>query len=131
MTSRIRAINANMPDIQLGDLAGLDDLVELIARSTGLNEGTIHQVLTELRDAVFFYARRGQPVQLEGLGIYTPYISLEGEITVGHRADTWLKNQLNGKDAFKGTILRSENIGKTGDELVAMWNADHPEDPVA
>jgi len=23
------------------------------------------------------------------------------------------------------------NIGKTGDALVALWNADHPEDPVS
>ena len=131
MASRIKAINAYMPDIKLGKRAELNDLVEFIARSTGLNEGSIRQVLTELRDAVVFFARRGQPVQLEGLGTYTPTIDLEGVINIGHRADTYIKNHLNGDGAFEGEILRSENIGKSGDDLVALWNADHPDDVVA
>ena len=29
-----------------------------------------------------------------------------------------------------GTIINSKHIGKTGDELVAKWNADNPTDMV-
>ncbi|MCE7918306.1 MAG: hypothetical protein DPW21_07595 [Anaerolineae bacterium] len=130
MASRIKAINAYMPDIKLGKRAELNDLVEFIARSTGLNESTIRQVLIELRDTVVFFNLRGQPVQLEGLGTYTPTIDLEGAINVGHRADTYIKGHLNAAGAFKGDIMRRENIGKSGDDLVAIWNADHPDDPV-
>lgn len=131
MANRIKAINAYMPDIKLGKRAEMDDLVKFISRSTGLNESTIRQVLIELRDAVVFYNLRGEPVQLEGLGTYTPKVDLSGELGIGHRADNYLKNQLNMTGAFKGEILNRENIGKTGDELVGMWNAEHPEDPVA
>jgi hypothetical protein len=35
---------------------------------------------------------------------------------------------VNVKNAFQGTIANAENIGKTSDELVEMWNADHPND---
>lgn len=119
-----------MPDIKLGKRAELNDLVEFIARSTGLNESTIRQVLIELRDTVVFFNLRGQPVQLEGLGTYTPTIDLEGAINVGHRADTYIKGHLNAAGAFKGDIMRREYIGKSGDDLVAIWNADHPDDPV-
>ena len=131
MASRIKAINTYRPRIVLARKAGMDDLIDYIARSTGLNEGTIRQVLLELRDAAVFFMLRGQSVKLEGLGTYTPTIDLDGTIKVGHRADPVIKKRLNAPGDFKGEIGRRENIGKTGDELVAMWNAEHPDDPVS
>ena len=77
----------------------MDDLVELIARSTGLNEGTIWQVLIELRDATVFFNQRGQPVYLEGLGTYTPSIYLEGNVNIRHRADIKPKSRVNAPGA--------------------------------
>jgi hypothetical protein len=131
MANRIKAINAYMPTIRLGKRIGMSDLVDFIARSTGLNEGTIRQVLTELRDAVIFFLLHGQPVQLEGLGTYTPKLDLTGEIGVGHRADVNIKYRLNDAGAFKAEIDNRETIGKSGDDLVAKWNADNPDDLVA
>lgn len=130
MASRIQAINMYRPKIKLGNTAGNDDLVQFISRSTGLNESGVRQVILELRDAVIFFNRRGEAVKLEGLGIYAPSIDLEGTFKVGHRADTVLTKTLNVQGSFTGNIENRENIGKTGDELVGMWNADHPDDPV-
>jgi hypothetical protein len=31
---------------------------------------------------------------------------------------------------FTGRISHKENIGKAGDELVAEWNEDYPDNPV-
>jgi hypothetical protein len=131
MASRIKAINAYVPKIKLGKRAEIDDLVKFIARSTGLNESGVRQVLLELRDTVLFYNLQGQPVQLEGLGTYTPVVQLDGDFEIGYRADMALKNGLNVPGEFSGEIENSEHIGKTGDELVAMWNDEHPDDPVA
>ena len=130
MASKIKAINAYGPKIKLGKRAETDDLVEFIARSTGLNESGVRQVLLELRDTVLFFTLRGQPVKLEGLGTYTPKISLDGTLGIGHRADVALKHGLNQPGAFKGEIENRENIGKTSDDLIAMWNEAHPDDPV-
>jgi hypothetical protein len=130
MASRIKAINAYCHRIVLGQRVGMEKLVEFIARSTGLNESGVRQVLLELRDAVVFFNLQGQPVKLEGLGIYTPTIDLDGTFNVGHRADSHIKNRLNDNDAFQGQIENGEHIGKSGDDLVALWNADHPDDPV-
>ena len=38
---------------------------------------------------------------------------------------------LNQPGIFSGEIIHREHIGKTADELVALWNADHPGDPVS
>ena len=130
MTSRIKAIKAHCPRIVLGKRVGTEQLVEFIARSTGLNESGVKQVLLELRDAVVFFNLRGQPVKPEGLGTYTPTINLDGTLRVGHRADQNIKNRLNGPGAFKGQIENGHHIGKTGDDLVALWNTEHPDDPV-
>ena len=131
MASRIQAINAYRPRIKLGRTVGTEDLVDFIARSTGLNESGVRQVLLELRDATIFFNSQGQGVKLEGLGTYSPSIDLNGTIKIGHRADSSLKNALNAQGAFKGTIENRDAIGKTSDELVAQWNADNPSDPVA
>lgn len=131
MANRIQAVNAYGPKVKNGKRAETDDLVAFIARSTGLNESGVRQVLLELRDTVLFFNLRGQPVKLEGLGTYAPKVSLDGTMGVGHRADVALKNGLNQPGAFKGEIENSANIGKTSDELVALWNEAHPDDPVA
>ena len=130
MASRINAIAAYGPRIDLGRTAEMGDLVAYIATRTGLNESGIRQVLLELRDAAGFYNLAGQAVRLEGLGTYSPKISLAGTFGVGHRADKALKNQLNTPGAFRGEIVNREHIGKTTDELVALWDADHPDDPI-
>lgn len=130
MADKIKAIGTYRPRIDYGKRAGMDELVDFIARSTGLNEGTIRQVLIELRDATLYHMLQGQPVYLEGLGTYSPKIALDGKFGVGHRADMKLKNGLNAPGAFKGEIINRENIGKTSDELVAKWNEEHPDDPI-
>lgn len=105
-------------------------MVDFIARSTGLNESGVRQVLLELRDAVVFFNLRGQPVKLEGLGTYSPKVDLEGTFGVGHRADVAIKKSLNAPGKFQADIENQENIGRTSDDLVAMWNEAHPDDPV-
>jgi len=52
---------------------------------------------------------QGQPVQLEGLGTYTPTIDLDGTVGVGHRADMEIKKHLNIPGEFKGEIENREN----------------------
>lgn len=131
MASKIKAINTYRPRLKLGRRAETDELVAFIARSTGLNESGVRQVLLELRDAAIFFNQQGRAVKFEGLGTYSPSIDLEGTIKVSHRADVALKSALNAQGSFMGDIINRENIGKTSDDLVTMWNADNPGDPVS
>jgi len=65
---------------------------------------TIRSVLIELRDDTLFYNLQGQPVRLEGLGTYTPKVSLDDTFGIGHRADMKIKNGLNAPDAFSARL---------------------------
>jgi hypothetical protein len=130
MASKIKAISAYRPRIELGNTVQKAELIRIFARATNTNESGADSVIKELRDLIIQFNREGRAVKIEGLGTFTPNIGLDGTFDLQYRADSALVNGLNDKGTFTGTIVNRENIGKTSEELVAKWNADHPEDPV-
>ena len=131
MASRIKAIGAYRPRVEQGNTVQRAELIRALSRATGLVEGSVDQVIKELRDQIIEFNRAGRGVKVEGLGTYAPNISLDGTFDLQYRADTAFGNGLNIPGIFSGTILNREHIGKTADELVTKWNTEHPEDLVA
>ena len=130
MSSKIKAISAYRPRIELGNTVQKAELIRVFARATNLNESGADAVIKELRDLIIQFNREGRAVKIEGLGTFTPNIGLDGVFDLQYRADSALVNGLNAAQTFTGTIINREYIGKTSEELVAKWNADHPEDLV-
>jgi len=130
MASRIKAIAAYRPRIKLGRTVQMPELLAYVADRTGLNEGELSLAMNEMRDAIAFFNLSGRPVKLEGLGIYTPKIGLNGIFGVAHLLARELKNRLNTPGAFRGVIENLDMIGKTVADLIARWNTEHPDDPV-
>ena len=130
MASRIKAIGVSRPRIELGNTVHKPELLRAISRVTNLTEGMVDLVIKELRDQIIVFNRSGRAVKVEGMGTYTPNLELDGSLDVQYRADTALNNGLNVPGTFTGTVTRRENIGKSGDELISQWNANHPDDPV-
>jgi hypothetical protein len=129
MASLIAALNHYRPMIAYRETADWQQVAEYIAMRTGLNRSEIIMVLTELHDAILFYNGQGQGVKLEGLGTYLPNINYQGEFDVAYRLDPNLKRALNAGN-FSGRIRNKEHIGKTSEEIIALWNSEHPDDPV-
>jgi len=128
LAEKITAIRAYRPELRRVRTMQNEELVEVIAMRTGLNEGEIHFVVYELRDAILMAHRTGQAVNVEGLGIFTPTIR-KGRLDIVFRPDTELLKQLNDLHRLHTKILNKANLGKSADELVALWNQEHPEDP--
>jgi hypothetical protein len=129
MASRISALNHYRPQIEYGETAGWREVAELMAARSTLSTSDVIGVLTGLQDAVLHFNLRGRGVKLEGLGTYLPNINYQGELDVAHRLDRRLKRALN-SGSFSGRIRNKKNIGKTAAEVIALWNAEHPDDPV-
>jgi hypothetical protein len=129
MASRISAINHYRPQIEYGDTADWREVAEFLESMSTLSKSDVIGVLTGLQDAVIHFNRRGRGVKLEGLGTYLPNINYRGELDVAHRLDKNLKRALN-NGSFGGNIRRRKNIGKSAEEVIALWNAEHPDDPV-
>lgn len=130
MASRIQAINAYRPKIELGPRVETEEFSNYVSSRTGLNESEVREVLYECRDGTAFFNKQARPVHLIGMGTYSPGLKLNGEFTVNHRADIYVKKQLNLDGEFRGVIINREHIGMTSEELVALWNQEHPDDPI-
>jgi hypothetical protein len=131
MATRLTAINAYRPRIDLGNTVQNEELIRFMADRTNLNKSMVALIVGQMSEAVVFFNATGRGVKLEGLGTYLPNIDLDGAFSIDYRLDNAIKNGLNAKNIFTGTIKFSENIGKTPDELVAIWNENHPDDKVA
>jgi hypothetical protein len=130
MAEKIKAIRTYSPRIKLGITQNMYRLVRFMSARSGLNEGTIMNVLMELRDTITHHAMIGEPTKLDGLGTFTPSVDLEGAFKMNYRADKQLKALLNVPEAFVGDMENKDMIGKSVDELVDRWNEEHPDDPV-
>jgi hypothetical protein len=87
-------------------------------------------VIKELRDHIIEFLLSGRAVKIEGLGIWTPNLGLDGTLEIQYRADPALVRALKTPGRFEGRISNRENIGLSGDELIAKWNQLYPDDPV-
>jgi len=130
MAKLINAVNAYRPRLVLGQSVLMKELVEYLSGRTGLNKGELQLVLSELSASIIFFNKSGQGVKLDGLGTYLPSIDTDGQLSISHRLATEIKNALNQKGAYIGEIMNRENIGKTTQQFIDMWNAEHPNDKI-
>ena len=130
MAHRIKAINAFRPRIDQGTTVQKPELIRGLSRATSLVEGSVELAMKELRDQLLEHLRAGRAVKVDGLGIWTPTIALDGTLDIQYRPDPAFDYGLNQPGMFTGRVINPNNIGKTSDELVLLWNEANPEDLV-
>jgi len=130
MAKRIVAINKLRPKVKRRGMVSEERMLKYIADRTGLTTGQARLVLSELHDTVLHFNRTGQSVKFDGLGFYFPKVSLDGDLSVSHVAAPRLKMEMNNYRMWEGEIINLDNKGLTPDELVALWNENHPDDLV-
>ncbi len=128
MASKVKALNHYRPMVEYRYTIGLRELAEYIAKTSAFRPADVIGILESLHDAVLEFVSRGHGVRLDGLGTYLPNVNYKGEFDVAHRLDRRLKKSLN--IHYNGELVNRKHIGKTSDEVFALWNAEHPEDPV-
>lgn len=130
MAKRIKAINALRP--RLKRLPPVDEyrLAEHIAGRSNLSKADVTHALLELSAGIEDFIALGHSVRLAGLGLVTPGMNTQGEITIRILPDVRLVRALNARGRFQGKVINARNLRKSGAELVAQWNELHPDDPV-
>ena len=71
---------------------------------TGLKKGEVMMVLQEQSEVITHFGRNGTPVKFPGVGIFSPSIDCNGELSVNFRADTALKSGINALNACRGGV---------------------------
>jgi hypothetical protein len=130
MAKKITAIRKYRPEIKLERTRQTSEIIDDMSRRTTLGAGSIRNVVYELQDAILMAHHRGQAVKIEGLGTFTPTIRMDGSLDILFRPDPDMLRQLNDRSQLRAKILNRANIGKSADDLVAQWNAEHPDNPV-
>lgn len=130
MAHRIQVISIFRPRVHQGRTVQKRELIRVIAHATSIVEGLVDLVIKELRYHIVGFLLSGRAVKIEGLGTWTPNLRLDGTLDIQYRADPELMREIKFSGRFKGPVSNRENIGLSGDELVAKWNELHPEDPV-
>ncbi|MCG3206889.1 MAG: hypothetical protein FOGNACKC_00488 [Anaerolineae bacterium] len=130
MAKLIQAIRRYGPRVAYNNTVQLDRIADWIASRTSLNPSQVTMVLQELHECVLFFNSYGAPVKLPGLGRYAPSISRDGSYRVTVNPDHSLSAGLNPPHSFTGKVVNKANIGLGDDELTALWNAAHPDDPI-
>jgi hypothetical protein len=110
------------PRIDQGNTDQKPELIRSVSRATGIVEAQLDYVVKELRDKIIKFLLSGRAVKIEGLGTWTPNIGLDGTLSLQYRADMALVNAMKYAGEFTSRFHNRQNIGKTGDELVRLWN---------
>jgi hypothetical protein len=125
----IQAFSKYCPKIDLMGAADPKRFMRLITKRTTLSEGVVKNVQESEVDALIDLLQEGRSVHT-GVAIFRPTIDAQGNLSVSVRVDKRITAALNVPGAFTGTLTNGANIGKTTDEIVHMWNQDHPEDMI-
>ena len=127
MATLIQAFQKYGPKIDLMESADAKRFMELITQRTTLSAGVVKNVQESEVETLIGLLKEGRSVNT-GVAIFRPTIDAQGNLSVTVRVDKRITAALNGPGAFTGKVSNNANIGKTTDEIVGMWNEEHPED---
>ena len=103
MAPRINAVNAYRPRIEQGNTVPKRELLRAASRATGIVEGSLDLGIKEVRNQIIEFCRAGRAVKVEGLGIFSPSIDLNGQFAIVYRADPALNYGLNMPGTFSNS----------------------------
>ncbi len=126
MAKKIQAWATYGPKIQLGEPMTPEEIIENIVAATNQSKGSVLAVLAELDVQTESGLKAGRIVQLPNGTHFEPIGKKDGSVNIGVRVNPDLDREVNA--GFRGKWLNSENVNKTEDEMIALWNKDHPDD---
>jgi len=85
--------------------------------------------LSELESTLSYFLRSGRPVRLNGIGILTPTVGIDGKKHVRYRAGTRLRRMLD-RGIYRGAVRNADAINLTPEDYKRLWDEAHPEDPL-
>jgi hypothetical protein len=126
MATKIEAWTAFGPRLELGQPMTSNELIENVVAATNQSRGSVLAVLSELDVQIEAGLKAGRIVQLPNGTHYRPVGKREGDLDVAVRTNPDVDKRVNAD--FRGKWINAENIGKTEAEIIALWNAAHPND---
>lgn len=128
MAKKIRAWAVLGPRLEPTAPMKQDELIEYIVAATNQSRGSVLAVLSELDMALKAALKTGRIVHLPNNTHYRPIGKKDGSIDINVRVNPDLYKRVN--FGFRGKWINSANIGKSQNEIIALWNETYPNDPI-
>ncbi|MBI3173207.1 MAG: hypothetical protein HYZ25_05775 [Chloroflexi bacterium] len=126
MAKKIQAWTEFGPRLEPATPLGDKELVEQITVGSNESMSSVLSVLTFM-DAVMEQAlKAGRIIQLPNGTHFRPIGKKDGSIEISVRVNPDLVKRVNAE--FRGKWQNAQNIGKEEADMIALWNAAHPED---
>ena len=127
MAKLIHAFSKYGPKIDLMKASDPKRFMELITQRTTLSAGVVKNVQESEVETLIGLLKEGRSVHT-GVAIFRPTIDAQGNLTVSVRVDKRITAALNVPGAFTGKVNNNGNIGISTEEMVQLWNEEHPND---
>jgi hypothetical protein len=128
MAKKIQAWVEFGPRLEPTDPMTGEELIENIVAATNQSRGSVLAMLAELDVQLEAGLKAGRIVQLPNGTHFKPTGKKDGAVEVDVRVNPDLVRRINA--GFRGKWRNANNIGKGESEIVAQWNAAHPDDPI-
>jgi nucleoid DNA-binding protein len=128
MAKKIQAWTEFRPRLESTNPMTSKELIENIIAATNQSRGSVQAVLSELDVQIESALKSGRIVQLPNSTHYQPIGKKDGSVNIKVRVNPELDKRINAE--FRGKWINSANIGKSEEEIIALWNEAHPEDPI-
>jgi len=110
--------NTQFPRLKLNSPLENRQLINYISNGSTLGAADIMGMIYALRDTLMHHLKYATPVRLEGIGIFSPTLKLDGTIKVRFRPDKEFLRELNSqKDNLRDHITNKRNVGKSLGDL--------------
>jgi len=126
MAKKIQAWGEFGPRLELAAPMKSEELIENIVAATNQSRGSVLAMLAELDVQIEAGLKAGRIVHLPNGTHYKPTGKKDGAVEVDVRINPDLKKRINA--GFRGKWINAANIGKNEADVVALWNAAHPDD---
>ena len=130
MATFIQAVTKFAPRLHRQPTIRMEELAERLAELTGLRSSQATMMLEELSAALIHYCRRGHGLELPGIGYFRPSLRNDGRLRILYRPDQRLLRTLAGLEGYRGEVANVENVGLDPLQYKALWDAEHPDDPL-
>lgn len=125
MAKKIQAWVEFGPRLEPTDPITPEGLIERIVAATNQSRGSVKAILDELDVQTEILLKEGHIVQMPNGTHFKPSGHKDGSVDVNVRVNPRIVRNVNTN--FRGRWKNAENIGKSEAEIIALWNAAHPD----
>jgi hypothetical protein len=128
MAKKIQAWTAFGPRLEPATPLGGEELAEQLTEGSNESLSSLLALLAALDRAIEQALKSGRIVHLPNGTHFKPVGKRDGSVDIDVRVSPDVRRRINA--GFRGKWRNVENIGLDEEQIVALWNAAHPEDPI-